>query len=293
MTSTNNHQRDTIQFAIPKGRMYEGITRLLADTGVAVTVTARGYRPAISLAGFEVKILKPQNIVEMLQAGTRDVGFAGADWVAELEADVVEVLDTKLDPVRLVAAAPRCILEDGRLPDRALVIAAEFERLTQLWIKRSKLNATYLRSFGATEVFPPEDADCIIDVAATGATLRANDLVIIDEVMQSSTRLYASRNAWNDDRKRSAIQDMALLLESVLSARTRVMLEVNVPAAQLEMVVEVLPCMREPTIAPLYGDGAFAVKAVVPRASLATLIPEIKSRGGTDLVISPIAQVVA
>lgn len=282
-----------LQIALPKGRMADGVTALLADAGITLTGTARGYRPAIGLECADVKILKPQNIVEMLQAGTRDVGFAGADWVAELDADLVEVLDTGLDPIRVVAAAPRSLLVDGRLPDRRLVVAAEFERLTKDWIANAGLDASYLRSFGATEVFPPEDADCIVDVAASGATLRANDLVIVDEVMQSSTRLYASRRAWDDAASRQRIEDIALVLESVLSARSRVMLEVNVAADALDGVVNVLPCMREPTIAPLHGQTAYAVKSAVPRRDLARLIPEIKARGGTDLVIAPIAQVVS
>jgi len=281
-----------LHLGIPKGRMYDDVVRLMADAGIRVAATERSYRPAVSLAGVEAKILKPQNIVEMLQAGTRDIGFAGADWVAELEADLVEVLDTGLDPVRIVVAAPRAMLVDGRLPRRRLVVAAEFERLTQGWIERSGVDATFLRSYGATEVLPPEDADCIVDVAASGATLRANDLAIVDEVMRSSTRLFASRAAWADPLKRAVIEDLALVLRSVLDARDRVMIELNVVAGRLDEVVRGLPCMREPTISPLYGDAGFAVKAAVPRATLPELIPHLKACGGTDLVISPVAQVV-
>jgi len=284
--------RAALRLGVPKGRMYEALVALLAEAGIRLSASSRSYRPVVSLDGCEAKILKPQNIVEMLQAGTRDIGFAGADWVAELDADLVEVLDSGLDPVRVVIAAPRCILEDGHLPRRRLIIASEFERLTRRWIESRQLDATYLRSYGATEVLPPEDADCIIDVAASGATLRANDLVIIDEALRSSTGLYASIQAWNDPPRRRAIEDLALLLRSVLDARTRVMLEVNVSADRLEEVVDALPCMREPTIASLHGPSGYAVKAAVPRAALPLLIPLIKSRGGTDIVISPIAQVV-
>jgi ATP phosphoribosyltransferase len=289
----------TLHVAIPKGRMYDGIVALLAEAGIRLSASARGYRPTLSLPGVEAKILKPQNIIEMLDVGSRDVGFAGADWVAELNADVVEVLDTGLDRVRVVAAAPRQILEGGKLPRRPLVVASEMERLTRQWIASRNLDATFVRSYGATEVFPPEDADCIVDIAASGATLVANGLEIVDELLTSSTRMYASRAAMSDPLKRSAIEDLALLISSVLEARKRVMLEVNVPADRLDAVVAILPCMRQPTISPLHGGGgggsqprAFAVKAAVPREKLPKLIPAIKQAGGTDLVISPIAQVV-
>ncbi len=284
---------DQLQLAVPKGRMYDGVTTLLGDAGVRIGVTARGYRPTVSVGWISAKILKPQNIVEMLHQGSRDVGFAGADWVAERRAELVEVLDTGLDKVRLVAAAPAGVLDDGKLPmDRPLVVASEFERLTREWITARGLRAEFLRSFGATEVLPPEDADCIVDIAASGATLEANGLKIVETVMTSSTRLYASRQAMNDRRKRGWIEDLSLLLRSVLDARKRVMIELNVSAERLESVCKVLPCMREPTIAPLHAGAGFAVKAAVERATLPRLIPEIKAAGGSDIVVTPMAQVV-
>ncbi len=281
-----------VRFGLPKGRMQEGVFKLLAEAGVHVHVGARNYRPHINLEAFEVKILKPQNIVEMLDAGSRDVGFAGADWVVEKGVDLVEIFDTGLDPVRLVAAAPNPFLVDGELPDQHIVIASEYERLTKLWIDEAGLDASFVRSYGATEVFPPEDADCIVDNTATGSTLKANDLKIVHTLMTSSTRLYANPRAMDDPAKRGHIENLKLVLTSVVEARKRVMLEVNVGADQLEQVVEVLPCMREPTISKLHGDGGYAVKAAVPRSALATLIPELKSRGGADIVVSSLSQIV-
>lgn len=285
----------TLRLGLPKGRMQEGVLALLADAGIRVGVSSRGYRPTVSLAGVEAKILKPQNILEMLEVGSRDLGFAGADWAAELGVDVVEVLDTGLDPVRIVAAAPREVLVAGRLPLRPLVIVSELEKLTRRWAERRGQGDRFVRSYGATEVFPPEDADVIVDVTATGATLEANGLAIVEDLLKSSTKLYASKAAMADARKRQRIEDFAMLVRSVLEARKRVMLELNVPADRLEAVIEVLPCMREPTVSRLHSGGretGYAVKAAVPRATLATLIPALKARGGSDVVISPIAQVV-
>jgi ATP phosphoribosyltransferase len=272
--------------------MQEGLFGLLANAGIRVRSGSGCYRPELSLAGFETKLLKPQNIVEMLHAGSRDLGFAGADWVAELDAELVELLDTGLDPVRLVAAAPAELLEDGKLPRRVLVVASEYQRLASAWIRDTAMNATLVRSYGATEVFPPEDADCIVDITATGATLRANDLVVVGELMRSSTRLYANPAVLDDPARRDAALRFVLLLRSVLEARRRVMVEVNVTLDQLERVIAVLPCMREPTVAPLHGEAGYAVKAAVPRDDLPRVIPEIKARGGTDIVVTEIAQIV-
>ena len=288
-TSTNS----TLKLALPKGRMQNGVIKLLADAGITVAASERSYRPTVSLPQVDTKILKPQNIVEMLHQGSRDVGFAGADWVAELQVELVELLDCELDPVRIVAAAPKELLEDGRLPKRSLVIASEYERLTNQWIAQRELDAICVRSYGATEVFPPEDADAIVDNTATGATLRDNGLAIVDELMRSSTRFFAHPKALEDPGKREIIEKMVLVLRSVLQARKRVMIEVNVSPEALEKVIEVLPCMRKPTVATLHGEGGYAVKAAVPRAGLPGLVVALEARGATDIVVSNIAQVVA
>lgn len=282
-----------LRLALPKGHMKAAVFDLLNEAGIHIRHGSRNYRPTISLEGVEVKLLKPQNIVEMLHVGSRDVGFAGADWVAELDADLVELLDTGLDPVRLVAAAPRAMLrKHGGLPDRRLVVASEYERLTRQWIDSEGLDASFVKSFGATEVFPPEDADCIVDNSATGSTLEANDLEVIDELMDSSTRLYAHPGALDDEAKKEAIERLVMVLRSVLYARARVMVEVNVTAENLENIVEAIPAMREPTISPLHSQSGYAVKAAVPREALPSVIPELKAAGGTDIVVTSLAQIV-
>jgi ATP phosphoribosyltransferase len=282
----------TLRLGLPKGRMQAEVLRLMSDAGLPVLAGGRAYRPAIPAGRFNAKILKPQNIVEMLAAGSRDIGFAGADWVAELGAELVEVLDTGLDPVRLVAAAPAELVSDGHLPARRLVIASEYARLSRAWIAGRGLDAILVPSYGATEVFPPDDADLVIDNTATGATLAANGLVIVDTLLTSSTRLYANPKSLANPSCRAAVEGLAMLLESVLEARQRVMLEVNVDAAALEAVCAALPCMREPTIASLHGNAGFAVKAAVTRAALPRLVPQIKALGGSDIVITALSQLV-
>lgn len=292
-----------LRLGLPKGRMQRGLYQLLADAGLPVRDTARGYRPQIqsrdSDRSFEVKLLKPQNVVSMLQAGRRDLGFCGADWVAELDqADaerstprLVELFDTDLDPVRLVAAAPRALLESGALPSRPLVVASEFERLSRRWIETRNQGDTFVRSFGATEVFPPEDADLVLDLTQTGATLEANGLTVVDELLCSSTRLYAREDLLDDPRLAERADEFVLLLRSVLEARRRTIFECNVPGDRLEAVVDVLPGLGRATVAELAGGAGYAVKAAVPRAELPRLIPLVRARGGTDLLVSSLDQV--
>ncbi|MCX7027555.1 MAG: ATP phosphoribosyltransferase [Spirochaetes bacterium] len=296
--------KDTVlRLGLPKGRMQSKVIALMADAGLAVSVDEREYRPKVGNGAHEAKLLKPQNIVEMLASGSRDLGFAGADWVRELDGDLVELLDTGMDPVRVVVAAPDALIAGiGALPrdaaawaracGRSPVIASEYENITKTWMEANVPGAVFIRSYGATEVFPPEDADLIVDNCATGNTLKANGLSIIDTIMSSSTRLYASKRAMANEGKRRAADALVLILKSVLEARRRVMLEVNVSAADLESVISILPCLRSPTLSPLEGGKDFAVRVAAPKDSLADLIPEIKRRGGTDIVVTQLSQLV-
>jgi ATP phosphoribosyltransferase len=278
--------------------MQSAVIELMAGAGIDITLPSRGYRPVVSVAWLEAKLLKPQSIVEMLDSGRRDVGFVGADWVEELDADVIEVLDTGLDAVRLIVAAPHEVLESGprpTLPRRPLLVASEYPSITAAWIARRGCGDRFVRSYGSTEVLPPDDADCIVDVTATGSTLRANGLEIVETLMTSSTRLCASREAMNDPSRRRLVDDLRLLLASVLGARNRVMIELHASDEALRAVADALPSMREPTVSRLLGPSGptgFAIKAAVPRDSLPQLVPLLKARGGTDLVISPLSQVV-
>ena len=312
MTESANKKVE-LRLGLPKGRMQAKVIELFNDAGIPVSIDEREYRPRIGNGKavvfgsremvYEAKLLKPQNIVEMLQAGSRDMGFAGADWVCELGADLIELLDTGLDPVKIVAAAPENVAtafasSRGDLTKmiaackRTPIVASEYEGLAKAWIDKNLPGAEFVHSYGATEVFPPEDADIIIDNYATGSTLRANRLEILDTLMTSSTRFYASKAAMADEDKREAAEALVLLFRSVLEARRRVMLEVNISAELLDELVAILPCLRAPTVSHLGGGDAFAVKVAAPRDMLASLIPEIKRRGGTDIVATQISQLV-
>lgn len=282
-----------IRLGLPKGRMHDGIARLLADAGMPVQRTGRDYRPRLAHDEFDVKLLKPQNVVTMLAEGSRDIGFAGADWVAELGVDVVEVLDLGLDPVRIVAAAPTELLVDGGLPARpGLRVATEYQRLTARWLEQQGIDAHIVRSYGATEAFPPDDADLIVDNTATGTTLQQNGLEIFAELCRSSTRLFANPRSYADPERRPAIDEFVLLLRSVLAARERAMLDVNVPADRLDAVIAELPAMQRPTVSTLHGGEGFAVRAAVPRRTLPTLLPRLQKVGAKDLVVSPVSQLI-
>ena len=283
---------ETVRLALPKGRMFDEIVSLLKDAGITIRNSERGYRPNISLENYNAKMLKPRNVITMLLANARDVGFAGADWLDEMGVELPELLDTGMNPVRLVVAAPNELLENGELPKRPLVIASEYPNMAKRWVAAKGIDATVLQTYGATEVFPPEDADLIIDNTSTGSTLRANGLKIIDEIMTSSTRLYASAEAMADPYRKKQLEDLTLLLEAVLRARGRVMMDLNVAKENLDAVLECLPSMRQPSVSPLSEDGWFSVRSAVPRKELALIVPKLKAQGACDIVTTSAEQLI-
>jgi len=175
---------------------------------------------------------------------------------------------------------------------RRIVAATEYVNLAERWLKAGSWQFRLLRTFGATEVFPPDDADMIIDNTSSGQTLRDNGLKIIATLLESSTRFIASKAAMADKEKRGRIEELAMLFKAVLDGRDRVMLEMNVPKAKFQEMVAGLPAMRSPTVAPLYGDEGYAVKIAVKRGEVSYLIPRLKKMGATDIVEYDLRKVV-
>jgi ATP phosphoribosyltransferase len=282
---------EKLRILIPKGRIYESVARLFADAGFGITLPDRTYRPSIPADWLDAKIMKPQNVGELLELGSHDAGFTGIDWIRESGADVEELMDLGFDRVRIVAAVP-AELDDQALRKKKIVAATEYVNLARAWLDGGAFDYRIVRTYGATEVFPPDDADMIIDNTSTGRTLRDNGLRIVSTLMESSTRFVASKAALADPEKRGRIEELAMLFRAVLDGRERVMLEMNVPKDLFPALVTSLPAMRSPTVAPLYGDSGYAVKIAVKKSEISGLIPRLKRLGAGDIVEYDLRKVV-
>jgi ATP phosphoribosyltransferase len=279
-----------LKMTLPKGRIQERVLSLLGAVGLEFKTGNRSYRPSSSDATVEAKILKAQNIPALIHLGRHDCGFTGADWVYEQQADVVELLDLKYDPVQIVAAIPEDLLNSEANPfknkSKQIIIASEYKRCTEDLIAKHQLNAIYVRSYGATEAFPPEDADIIVDNTATGSTLRMNRLAIVDEIMRSTTRFIASKEAMANPWKRERLDELVMLMEARLRAKKRVLLEMNVSEAKFQTVINCLASlsMNSPTVSNLYGQTGFAVKVAVEVNKVPQLIVQLVQAGATDIL---------
>lgn len=283
---------EKLKILLPKGRIYEHVIGLFSGAGISISLPERAYRPIVNQDDLEAKVMKPQNIGKLLELGAHDMGFTGRDWIKETHADVEEILDTGFDKVRIVAAVPNSI-DDAQLASRRVIVATEYEHIATEWLKSREMNSEVIRTYGATEVFPPDDADMIIDNTATGRTLVENGLRIVAEIMTSSTCMFASKKAMQNPEKKKKILELKSIFESVIDARDRVMLEMNVPKESFDALVNGLPSMRSPTVSPLYGDKGFAVKIAVKKSEVPNLLPRLKSLGATDILEYELKMVMA
>jgi len=284
-------------FGIPKGSLQESTIQMMLRAGYRVEVRPRSYYPAIDDPEMEARLIRPQDMPRFVEKGTVDAGLTGADWVAENESDVVAVAELvyakqHLTPVRWVIAVPQdSSLE--RLEDlEGKSISTELVNVTRKFLKRRGVSARVEFSHGATETKVPDLVDAIVELTETGASLDANRLRILDTVMESTTQLIASRQAWADAWKKTKIESLGMLLKGAVLGQSKVGLKMNVPAAALQKVLAVLPALRNPTISNLAGESGYAVETVLDETVARDLIPTLKRAGAEGIIEYPLNKVV-
>jgi len=280
---------DKLKILLAKGRIYESVYELLSDVGISIHLPDRQYFPTTNQKDLAFQVVKPQITSLLLANNKADLGFSGKDWVYEngVEDKVVEIMDLGFDPVRIVAAIPEARDYD-KLLKGPVTIATEYQALSRKYVEDKKIDGTIFRTWGTSEGFVQDNDDSIaqilIDNTSTGSSLKANRLKIVDTLMESSTRMYASKEAMNDPEKKQKIMELKMLFETVLNARDRVMLEMNVSEKDFDALIKGIPSMKSPTVSPLFGGNGYAVKIAVKKSEVPTLLPKLQSLGASDIV---------
>lgn len=275
---------------LPKGSLQEATFKMFAKAGFNIRSGSRSYIPSIDDPELDARLIRAQEISRYVEHGMLDCGITGRDWVVENDSDVVEAADLVYakqgrKPVRWVVAvhndAPFQRVEDLQ----GKRIATEAVGMTQRFLAERGVEAEIEFSWGATEVKVPELVDAIVELTETGSSLRANNLRIIDTVMESTTKLIVNKDAWNDAWKRSKVEQIALLLKAVLDAENRVVLKLNAAKEHLDAIIELLPSMHAPTINRLSSeDDWYSVETVVEETVVREIIPALKSAGAEGII---------
>jgi ATP phosphoribosyltransferase len=286
-----------IRLGLPKGSLQETTLKLFRLAGFNVRVSSRSYYPDIDDPEIECILIRAQEMARYVQQGILDAGITGVDWTVENRAKVKEVADLRAPwpnygPVRWVVA-----VKDGssiRRP-RDLAgkrIATEVINLTKRYLKQHGVKAKVEFSWGATEVKPPILADAIVDVTETGSSLRANNLRVIDTVLESTPRFIANRDSYADAWKRGKVDRIAMLLKGAIAAVDRVGLMMNVPEKSLAAVLKILPALGTPTISHLADDRWVAINTVIEEKVVTELFPKLSEAGARGIVEYPLNKII-
>jgi ATP phosphoribosyltransferase len=289
-----------LKLVLPKGTLEAPTLALFADADLPVVRASDvDYRATIDDPRVvEVRILRPQEIPRYLADGLFDLGITGRDWIEETDADVVSLAELRYSkatarPIRMVLAVGTDseVTSITDLP-AGVRVATEYPELTKRYFERHGIDARVSLSYGATEAKIPDIADAVVEITETGRALHAAGLRIIDTVLVSHTELIASPEAYADPAKRTAMEQLQSLLVGVVEARGRVLLKLNVDGSRLAGVIELLPTLKAPTVAQLFGQDAFAVETVVAKQQINILIPALRERGAEGIVEMPISKIV-
>ena len=286
-----------LKLGIPAGSLQESTAALFSRAGYNIKFASRSYFPSVDDPEIECMLIRAQEMARYVENGILDAGITGYDWILETNADVHEVCELVFSkvsrrPVRWVL----CVPEDSPIKTvkdlQGKRIATEAVGLTTRFLEEHGVQAHVEFSWGATEVKPPKLADAIVEVTETGSSLRANNLRIMDEVLQSTTRFISNRTAYAEEWVKSKIDNIAVMLQSCLEAEGKVGLMMNVHQRDLDAVLRILPALQTPTVSHLSDSDWVALNTIVDESIVRTTIPQLKLAGARGIVEYPISKII-
>ncbi|MHC4179321.1 MAG: ATP phosphoribosyltransferase [Planctomycetota bacterium] len=288
---------NVLKLGIPAGSLQEATAELFRRAGYKITFSSRSYYPTIDDDQIECLLIRAQEMARYVEDGVLDAGLTGHDWILENQADVHEVAELVFSkqsrgPARWVLCVPEDSPAKSVKDLQGKRIATEAVGLTTRYLEKHGVQARVEFSWGATEVKPPRLADAIVEVTETGSSLRANNLRIIDEVLESTTRFVANHQAYAEEWKKSKIDDIALMLQGAMAAEGKVGLMMNVSREKLRQVLALLPALQQPTVSSLADENWVAVNTILDETVVRHIIPRLKAAGARGIVEYPLSKVI-
>jgi ATP phosphoribosyltransferase len=286
-----------LKLGIPKGSLQETTVRLFDKAGFKIRGSERSYFPNIDDDEIEVVLFRAQEMSRYVEDGIIDCGITGNDWIEENASDVERVAELvyakrSMRPVKWVLAVP----EESKVKSvkdlQGKKIATELVKVTEKYLKGKGVTAEVEFSWGATEVKPRMGIDAIVEVTETGASLRANDLRIVETVCESTTQFVVNRSAWQDPWKKEKVERIVLLLKGAILAEGKVGLKMNARKEDVDKVINILPSMKAPTISMLYDKNWVDIDTVIDEEEVKRLIPELRKAGAQGFIEYPLNKVI-
>ncbi len=285
-----------LRLALPKGSLQQTTFDLFAKAGFDIRVAARSYYPSINDSEIECILIRPQEMARYIEQGVMDCGVTGLDWIIESGAAVEQLADLKAPWPNYGSVRWILAVKEGspfRVPEdlAGKRVATEVMGLTKSYFANRGIEAQLEFSWGATEVKPPLLADAIVDVTETGSSLRANNLNVLDVLLESTPRFVASREAVADEWKRGKMDRILMLLTAAIAAATRVGLSMNVPRSALDAILSLLPD-SSPTLSPLSDENWLDVFVIIEEERVRDLVPLLSDAGARVIVETPLNKII-
>lgn len=286
-----------LKLGIPKGSLEEATVKLFAKAGYRIKISSRSYFPTIDDDEIECMLIRAQEIARYVADGVLDAGLTGKDWVQENRVEVEDIADLVYSKVsnrkvRWVLAVPNDSPIKSVKDLQGKRIATEAVNMTVDFLKKHGVTASVEFSWGATEVKPPKLADAIVEITETGSSLRANNLRILDTLMESNTKFIMNKDAFKDEWKSQKVERLVLMLKGAMAANQKVGLMMNVPKASLDAVLKVLPKGIKPTVAELTDKDWVDITTILEETLVREIVPDLKTAGAEDIVEFPLNKVI-
>lgn len=290
-------QDKTLRLGIPKGSLQEATARLFQKAGYRINIRSRSYKPEIDDPEISCLLIRAQEMARYIDQGLLDCGLTGRDWMLEQNAKVVEVAELRyakagLRPIRWVIAVPN----DSKIKKikdlQGKRISTELVGHTTRYLKKHGVTAQVEFSWGATEVKPPDLADAIVELTETGSSLRANNLRIIETILESNTLLLANHQSWKDTWKQKKIENLSLLLQGAIAAEEKVGLKMNIPKKKLATILKLLPSLHSPTVNEQKDSQWVSIEIIVDEMIVRDILPQLNRAGASGIVEYPLNKVI-
>ncbi|MCZ6512816.1 MAG: ATP phosphoribosyltransferase [Nitrospinae bacterium] len=288
---------NVLKLGIPKGSLEEATVSLFAKAGYQIKIGSRSYFPSIDDDEIECMLIRAQEIARYVADGVLDAGLTGKDWIQENRVEVEEIADlvyskTSARPVRWVLAVPNDSPIKSVKDLQGKRIATEAVNMTVDYLKKHGVTASVEFSWGATEVKPPKLADAIVEITETGSSLRANNLRIVETLMESNTKFIMNKDAFKDKWKKNKVDRLVLMLKGAMAANQKVGMLMNVPKKSLDAVLKILPPELKPTLANLTDENWVDLTVILEEKLVREIVPDLKSAGAEDIVEFPLNKII-
>ena len=285
-----------LKLGIPAGSLKNATVELFAKAGFHILDSSRSYLPRIDDEQIQLTMLRAQEMSKYVEDGVIDAGITGYDWIMENGSDVVEICELAYskatsNPARWVLAVPSEAQVSKPEDLAGGIVATELVNVTKKYFADKGVDVKVEFSWGATEV-KARLVNAIVELTETGTSLRANNLRMIDTIVTSTTRFFANRQAWQDKFKREKMENISILLNAAIEARSKVGLKMNIKKGGLDAILKILPAEKSPTVSSLADPDFVAIEVIIDDKIERSLVPALKRAGASGIITYPLNKVI-